>query len=189
MTRTPKSIIVLRNNKSYNEDNFQQNMIDVHRLIADFVCVAKLAGLDVAQKGIKIESLSAPHIPPKALPDKKMAIYVFYWESQCLKVGKVGPKSQARYTSQHYSPKSSNSNLAKSILKDKAEMGLRALNERNVGNWIKQNTKRINFLIPENFGIPLLSLLEAFLQCRLKPRFEGFDTQKCEPNNLPKTNG
>jgi hypothetical protein len=28
----------------------------------------------------------------------------------------------------------------------------------------------------------LLSLLEAFLQCRLRPCFEGFDTQKWEPN-------
>lgn len=153
-------------------------MIDADKLIADFVRVAKLAGRDIKRGDITIENLPAPHIPPSLLPAGKMAVYVFYWGDQCLKVGKVGPRSQARYTSQHYSPKSSNSNLAKSVLKDKPMMEISDIDEHTAGRWIKQHTDRINFLIPENFGIPLLSLLEAFLRCRLKPRFEGFDTQK-----------
>jgi hypothetical protein len=99
-------------------------------------------------------------------------------ESASTLMEKGGPKSQARYTSQHYSPKSSNSNLAKSILKNKSVTGINEIDEYTVGNWVKQNTDRVNFLIPESFGIPLLSLLEAFLQCRLRPCFEGFDTQK-----------
>jgi hypothetical protein len=57
-------------------------------------------------------------------------------------------------------------------------LGIEDISDKNVGTWIKTNTERVNFLIPESLGIPLLSLLEAFLQCRLKPRFEGFDTQK-----------
>ena len=153
-------------------------MIDANMLISDFLRAAELAGLDIKQRDIHIENLPAPHVPPSTLPSGKMAVYVFHWGDRCLKVGKVGPKSQARYTSQHYSPKSSNSNLAKSILKDKSVMGITEIDEHTVGNWVKQNTDRINFLIPESFGIPLLSLLEAFLQCRLKPCFEGFDTQK-----------
>ncbi len=153
-------------------------MIDADKLIADFVRVAELAGLNIKQGNIKIENLPAPHIPPSTLPAGKMAVYVFQLGDQCLKVGKVGPKSQARYTTQHYSPKSSNSNLAKSVLKDKTAMGISDINEHTAGSWIKQNTGRINFVIPENVGISLLSLLEAFLQCRLKPCFEGFDTQK-----------
>jgi hypothetical protein len=153
-------------------------MIDVNKLISDFLHIAELAGLDIKQRDIHIENLPAPHIPPSTLPSGKMAVYVFNWGDRCLKVGKVGPKSQARYTSQHYNPKSSNSNLAKSILKDKAVMGITEIEEHTVGNWVRQNTDRVNFLVPESFGIPLLSLLEAFLQCRLKPCFEGFDTQK-----------
>ena len=153
-------------------------MINVDKLIADFVRVAELAGEDIKRRDMTIENLSAPHIPPTSLPNGKMAVYVFTWRNQCLKVGKVGPKSQARYTSQHYKANTSNSNLAKSVLKDKSSMDLAQLDEHTVGNWIKQNTDRINFLIPENFGIHVLSLLEAFLQCRLRPRFEGFDTQK-----------
>jgi hypothetical protein len=153
-------------------------MIDADKLIANFVLVAELAGVSIKQKDIKTENLLAPHIPPTRLPNGKMAVYVFTLGDQCLKIGKVGPKSQARYTSQHYNAKSSNSNLAKSVLKDKASIDLAQLDEYTVGNWIKQNTDRINFLIPESFGIPVLSLLEAFLQCQLRPRFEGFDTQK-----------
>jgi hypothetical protein len=153
-------------------------MIDVDKFIADFVRVAKLAGIDIQHKDIQIESLSAPHIPPNILPPGKMAVYVFHWGNRCLKVGKVGPKSKARYTSQHYSPNSSNSDLAKSILKDELAMGITEIDEHTVRNWVKQNTDRVNFLIPESVGIPLLPLLEAFLQCRLRPCFEGFDTQK-----------
>lgn len=153
-------------------------MIDVEPIIYDFMHVAILAGIDVKGDDIQIEKMTAPHTPPSTLPKGKMAVYVFHWRKQCLKVGKVGPKSQARYTSQHYSPKSSNSNLAKSILKDVSTLGIDGINEQNVGNWIKHNTDRINFIIPMRLGIPLLSLLESFLQCRLKPRFEGFYTQK-----------
>ncbi len=154
------------------------NMIDANKLISDFLRCAELAGLVIGEGDIQIENLPAPHVPPGALPSGKMAVYIFHWGGQCLKVGKVGPKSRARYTSQHYNPKSSNSNLAKSILKDKAVMGVTDVEENTVGNWVKQNTDRLNFLVPERFGIPLLSLLEAFLQCRLKPCFEGFETQK-----------
>jgi hypothetical protein len=153
-------------------------MIDTNKLISDFLRSAELAGLAIKEGDIQIENLPAPHVPPSVLPSGKMAVYVFHWGDQCLKVGKVGPKSQARYTSQHYNPKSSNSNLAKSILKDKGMMGVTGIDEHTVGHWVKQNTDRVNFLMPESFGIPLLSLLEAFLQCRLKPCFEGFETQK-----------
>ena len=153
-------------------------MKDVEQIILDFVHIAELAGLEAKRDDIQIEMLTAPHTPPSALPKGMMAVYVFFWRTQCLKVGKVGPKSQARYTSQHYSPKSSNSNLAKSILKDVLPLGIDGITDQTVGNWIKHNTDRVNFLVPESLGIPLLSLLEAFLQCRLKPRFEGFDTQK-----------
>jgi len=152
-------------------------MINVDKIIADFVRAAEVAGRDIKRGDITIEYLPAPHIPPSSLPAGKMAVYVFHWGDQCLKVGKIGPKSQARYTSQHYNPKSSNSNLAKSVLKDKLVMGISDIDEHTVGRWIKQHTDRINFLIQDDFGISLLSLLEAFLQCRLKP-LEGFYTQK-----------
>lgn len=153
-------------------------MINPATLITDFIRVASLAGVWLSETDIVAEVLAAPHIPPTSLPPGKMAVYVFSWGDHCLKVGKVGPNSQARYTSQHYNPKSSNSNLAKSILEDKTKMGLAHLDEKNVGEWIRRETDRINFLVDQTLGIPVLSLLESFLQCRLKPRFEGFESQR-----------
>ncbi len=107
-----------------------------------------------------------------------MAVYVFVWRGKCLKVGKVGPNSQARFTSQHYLPSSSNSNLAKSILGARESLGLEGVAESTVGTWIKANVDRFNFLLDTGCGVPVLILLESFLQCRLRPKFEGFESQR-----------
>ena len=151
---------------------------DPQPLIDNFRKVVGLAGVSVPSNALSIERLPAPHKPPSALPKGKMAVYVFAWKGQCLKVGKVGPNSQARYTSQHYGPSSSNSNLAKSILGGRNELGLSDVSESNVGAWIKANVDRTNFLLNAECGIPVLTLLESFLQCRLRPRFEGFESQR-----------
>lgn len=144
----------------------------------DFRIVANLAGVDVTRGTISIENLSAPHVPPSKLPLGKVAVYVFSKGPEVLKVGKVGSKSQARYTSQHYNPGSAMSTLAASVLADRGHLGLEDVNEGNVGRWIRENIDRVNFLMDECFGMPALTLLEAFLQCRLKPRYEGFQSQR-----------
>ena len=153
-------------------------MRNIKKEVADFISVARLSGIDVKETSIHIEQLRAPHQPPKALPKGKMAVYIFFLGPECLKVGKVGPKSQARYTSQHYNSKSSNSNLAKSILKDRLKLGIANLSDDSIGKWIKTNTDRVNILLSVEYGISVLTLLESFLQCRLKPRFVRFDSPK-----------
>jgi hypothetical protein len=153
-------------------------MIDVNQVIADFTSVADLAGVSIPEDAITAEVLGRPHTPPTALPPGKMAVYVFLCGDSCLKVGKVGPRSQARYTRQHYNPNSFKSNLSKSILKKGLELGFPSLSETAVGNWIKTETDRVNFLLDKKFGIPVLSLLESFLPGRLRSKFEGFDSQK-----------
>ena len=152
--------------------------IDIREIINDFIQVSTLAGVTLSEDEIILEILPYPHSRPKELPSGKMAVYIFLLGDQCLKIGKAGPKSKARYTSQHYNPNSSRSNLAKSILKGKEQLGLDNIDETSVRKWIKDKTDRINILIDEKCGIPILSLLESFLQCRLKPKFEGFESQK-----------
>jgi hypothetical protein len=147
-------------------------------LINDFLKIAELAGVNLSRDALTFETLSAPHKPPSSLSKNKMAVYVFLWKGDCLKVGKVGQNSQARYTSQHYSPSSSNSNLAKSIIAAREKLGLAGISEYSVGSWIKSNVDRVNILLDSECGIPVLTLLESFLQCRLKPRFEGFESQR-----------
>lgn len=106
-----------------------------------------------------------------------MAVYVFARGQDVLKVGKVGAKSAARYTSQHYNPGSAMSTLAASILADGVRHGLKEADTAHVGQWIRESVDRVNFLLDERFGIRVLTLLEAFLQCRLSPRYEGFKSQ------------
>jgi hypothetical protein len=48
-----------------------------------------------------------------------------------------------------------------------------ALNEATVGAWIERNTARLHVFLPSPLGALPLSLLEAFVQCRLNPTFEG----------------
>lgn len=157
----------------------QHNMgSDPKALIEEFRMVAEIADVSVPPTALAIERLSAPHKPPSSLPKGKMAVYVFEWKGHCLKVGKVGPNSQARYTSQHYSPSSSSSNLAKSLIAGREELGIPTVSESNVGRWIKENVDRTNFLLDVGCGVPVLTLLESFLQCRLRPRFEGFESQR-----------
>lgn len=153
--------------------NFNYN-----KILADFKKAAEISHIMISCQDIHVEEQKAPHSPPSLLPEGKMAVYVFFLGEECLKVGKVGPRSHARYVSHHYNPNSSKSNLARSILDDRNELGLSYLDERTIGEWIKKNTDRINFIVDSGLGIHVLTLLESFLQCRLRPRFEGFASQR-----------
>ena len=141
-------------------------------ILDDFVVVARLAHAAVERRAIRIETLTMPHVPPSSLPEGKTAVYVFSDQERVLKVGKVGAKSQARYTSQHYTG-SAPSTLAGSLLADRDMAKRHGLAKQNVSAWIKENTDRVNFLLDAHAGPLPLALLEAFVQCRLKPAYEG----------------
>ena len=147
-------------------------------LSKDFIKVASLAGIPLSADDLIVESLRAPHNPPTRLPVGKTAVYVFCHEGHALKIGKAGPNSNARYTSQHYSPRAAKSTLAASILKHGREIGVHGMTESAVGSWIRANTDRYNFLLDSSYPIRLLTLLESFLQCKLDPVFEGFSSQR-----------
>ena len=151
---------------------------DPQQIKNDFLKVSQIANLKLTSKNIEVEVLRKPHSPPKKLPNNSMAIYVFSWDSTVMKVGKAGSKTKQRYTSQHYSPKGARSTLAASILSEAERFGLSETDQLNIGNWIRTNTDRVNFLVPITFGIFTLNLLEAFLHCRLNPYFEGYQSQR-----------
>jgi hypothetical protein len=155
--------------------------IDFVALVADFVEVARLSGFGISTNDISHEVLPNPHRRPQ-LPRGKKAAYVFCIADKCLKVGKVGSNSNARFSSQHYIPASSRSNLAKSLLADIARVNngsiyftpesCKDLTEVNIGRWIEQNATRHHFFMDDSQSGQLLSLLEVFLQCRLRPIYE-----------------
>lgn len=43
---------------------------------------------------------------------------------------------------------------------------------------MKANLHRFDILLDESVGMPVLNLLEAFLQCLFAPRYEGPKSQK-----------
>jgi hypothetical protein len=139
----------------------------------DFRKVAALADAEFIADSITVEITPKPHKAPTALPPGKMAVYAFFLNGQALKVGRVGPKSAARYTSQHYNPASAKSNLAQSILKNPTKIGVSGIDPARVGEWIKKHPDRVNLLAPASLGEPMLLLLESFLHVRWKPVFEG----------------
>ena len=101
----------------------------------------------------------------------------------CLKVGKAGPKSKARFNSHHYRANKTKSCLANSILKDNDRLKqligkdlheeINQLNKLSITNWLKRNTSRIEFLISSNESPHTLNFLEAFVQFKLGPVYEG----------------
>ena len=153
-------------------------LLDTDAILRDFRKAVNLAGVALAEDEIEVKSLPAPHQPPRPLTSGEMAVYVFLFQGRVLKVGKVGPKSQARYVSQHYNAGSAPSTLAASLLKRGPEVGLPAVDSNEMPEWIKKNTDRINFIMKAERGMHVLTMLEAFLQCRLRPVFEGFPSQE-----------
>lgn len=115
---------------------------------------------------VELKYLGVPHEPSK-LEDNQMGVYIFFKDNKCLKIGKAGLNSKARWNSHHYNPKSSDSNLAKSLLNDSE-----TLLEENIGDYIRKNICRVEFTINDNVPEHTLNLLEAYLLFKLNPKFE-----------------
>ena len=121
---------------------------------------------------------------PTTLKKGTCGVYVFLTDKHCFKVGKAGSKSNARWSSQHYSyDERLGSSLPKSILKNREDFKkyfpselhqeIDALEKSTLQSWIKSNLSRIEFLIEDTRKPYALSLLEALAQFHLKPIFEG----------------
>ena len=131
------------------------------------------AGVVIEPQDFRLDIRTAPHRAPSGLPRDSMAVYSFFQGSVCLKVGIVGPNSQARYVSQHYSPASASSTLGGSICRNPAAVGLDVLDVDDVGAWMRENLCRADLIIPASYGMKVLRFAEAFLHLRWNPRFEG----------------
>jgi len=68
-----------------------------NQLVEDLKKVGQLAGVDIPYDSITWDK-DEKKAHSASFPLGKMAVYVFFWGDKCLKVGKVGPKSGARYT-------------------------------------------------------------------------------------------
>ena len=138
--------------------------------------VSEILGKPIDKEKYQVIDRGVPH-EPKSMGSGKMGVYTFCYNEQFLKIGKAGPKSNARFLSQHYNFKSAQSTLAASLLSDK-NMISEGINQYNVGEWIKNKCRRIDILLDSNLGIFTLELIEAILHYKYEPVYEGFKSQR-----------
>lgn len=138
--------------------------------------VPSVLGKSIDKTKYEIIDRGIPH-QPRSLPTGMMGVYTFWYQGEFLKIGKAGPSSNARFLSQHYNPRSAQSNLAASVLSD-MRMQDKSINENNVGDWIKNNCRRIDILLDSSLGIFTLELIEAALHYKYEPIYEGFAAQR-----------
>ena len=138
--------------------------------------VSSVLGKSIDKTKYEIIDRGIPH-QPRCLPTRMMGVYTFWYNGEFLKIGKAGPSSNARFLSQHYNPRSAQSTLATSILSDK-RMQEKNITEKNVGDWIKNNCRRVDIILDSNLGIFALELIEAALHYKYEPIYEGFATQR-----------
>ncbi|WP_022754705.1 hypothetical protein [Butyrivibrio fibrisolvens] len=146
---------------------------ELDKIITD---VTEVLGRPIHKNQYEIIDRGIPHKPGK-LPSNKMGVYVFIFGDEYLKIGKVGPRSNARFQSQHYNAMSAKSTLAASLINDK-RMSDWGITKENVGDWIKANTRRIDILFDKSVGIFTVELIEAALHYKYEPRYEGFTAQR-----------
>jgi hypothetical protein len=151
--------------------------IELDQILADFAVVAGRLQLPGWPAKLAAEVLPAPHAP-KALRPGHGVVYIFalagHSTSQAgvgriLKVGRVGPNSNARFQSQHDSPSSARSNLANSILGFPELwpwLGIDVLDQSTVRDWMLGNLGRANIYVPAE-SAELIPRLEMYVRARL----------------------
>ncbi len=158
---------------------------DPDNLVVDFGEAASRAGVAGWPCTIRTEVRRAPHAPP-ALPRDFAAVYVFALSRDAgsrapagagavLKVGRVGPNSGARFTSQHYSPASARSTLAGSLLRYRVMwpwLAVESLDAGNVKEWMTNNLDRFHFFVPAGHEA-VVAELEVYVRARVGSIFEG----------------
>lgn len=161
-------------------------LIDPERLVADFGSAAGACGIVGWPCPVRTEVIRAPQGRQPVLPPGMGAVYVFALSEDSgartpagpgavLKVGRVGANSGPRFSSQHYSPRSAGSSLAKSLLRYRVMwpwLGITSLDEATVRAWMMQNLDRAHFFLPGEHR-EVIAELEVFVRARVGSVFEG----------------
>lgn len=164
--------------------NAKTVLLSPDELIEDFTVAASsapFAGWPCEMRG---EMLPAPHRPPKMMPVGFGAVYAFALAPSSvapagggtvLKVGKAGPKSAARFTSQHYSPGSARSTLAGGIVKYPILwpwLGIGAEEAADIRSWMMARLDRLHIFVRDP-SPELLTTVELYVRARIGSVYEG----------------
>jgi hypothetical protein len=173
----------LRRSSAFSE-RLAYMLIPPDELIHDFGIAASAAGTVGWPCETQGEVLSAPHRPPSSLRAGFGAVYAFALRSsstapagggRVLKVGKAGPNSMARFTSQHYSPGSARSTLAGSIIKYPILwpwLGITAEDAASIRSWMTANLDRLHIFVRQP-APEFLTTVELYVRARIGSVYEG----------------
>lgn len=151
--------------------------IRLEHILTDFENRAETLQLDGWPCSLEVEYLPAPHRPGGLRPGHG-AVYVFALSDadaseagagRILKVGRVGPNSNARFQSQHYAPASAGSSLAKSLIGYPTLwpwLGVDHLDASTVREWMLQRLDRANVYV-SGASVHLIPQLEMYVRARL----------------------
>lgn len=159
-------------------------LISPDELIRDFGAAASIAGTAGWPCEIRGEVLPAPHRPPSSLPAGFGAVYAFALGSastapagggRVLKVGKAGPNTAARFTSQHYSPRAARSTLAGSIIRYPILwpwLGVTAEDTASIRSWMTTKLDRLHIFVRQPTP-EFLTMVELYVRARIGSVYEG----------------
>ena len=145
-------------------------------------CVEELStklGYPITSKDYYIDDLGCPH-EPKGLPKGKCGVYLFFYNGEALKIGKVNDRSPDRFKYQHYGF-NAESTLAKSLVADNGFTSL-GVDDSNVGSWIKEHMHRVDIVINGECGDAVTMLVESIMLYTFRPCYEGFLHRKGKNN-------
>lgn len=129
--------------------------------LKDFRGIVEAVDGTVIKPGdITVETRPAPHLLPRMRRGQKL-VSVFIWDDDdayCLKIALAKRKKQIRL---QYDFRVRGS-LASAVHKR-----LRSLGLHDTGTWIKQNTARVDFSVPNKLGSDIPELLRSFLHRRI----------------------
>lgn len=133
------------------------------------VLLEQALGPDWERCAPEVEVWPAPHVP-RPLPVGKQAIFGFLdQQGRVLFIGHAGPKSSARFQSQHYHPNSSPSNLAKTLRQHAGALSLGDIPPGQEGEWIKRHLTRFNVYLATGCPKDKVWELKHRLILELKP--------------------
>jgi hypothetical protein len=157
-------------------------LIGHNELIEGFSLAAEQLSIDGWPCQLRGEVLPAPHLQPGLRPGFG-AVYAFALSARTtseagagmvLKVGKVGPNSDARFRSQHYGL-SAGFTLAKSLLGHQVVwpwLVIDQLDTTSVKPWMLANLDRLHIFVPAS-SLTVLPVLEMYVRARVGSVFEG----------------
>jgi len=146
--------------------------LEIEQSLSLFTAVAELAHSPISMDEMTVEFCEAPHHQATRLSQGRVAIFGFWADGEWLKICKAGVATKDRYVYQQYTF-GAGKTLAKSLIATHKVRPIAGFEPEVPGVWIDATTHRVNIILAARRGPAVLSLLEAFLQARLKPRYEG----------------